>query len=94
MLRLPPAAGPITASLFEHLGGAGGPIAAIPPEPDALGDRDLQLALYVANELHYGAVEGVDDGLEWDPKISALRTALGQGMVNRVLAECEQPAPV
>jgi hypothetical protein len=87
MLRPPPIAGPISASLIDYLG-AGPRIAGTDPGPDPIGDRDLQLALYVANELHYGGVEEVADELEWDPEVSALRNKLGKAMLDQLLAEC------
>jgi hypothetical protein len=40
-----------------------------------LGD-DLQLALYVAYELHYRGFAGVDPDREWDPAILTLRQAV------------------
>ena len=88
MLRLPPPIGPTTESLFEYLSGER--IDLPPPGPchDPLADRDLQLALYVANELHYGGVDGVDDELEWDPRVSGLRTALEEPMLAQLIAEC------
>jgi len=43
---------------------------------DALGDEDLQLALYLCYELHYRGLPGVDDGWEWDPALLALRREL------------------
>jgi hypothetical protein len=43
---------------------------------DPLGDDDFQLALYAAYELHYRGFDGVDDELEWDPRLLAWRRAL------------------
>jgi hypothetical protein len=40
---------------------------------DPIADDDLQLALYLCYELHYRGFEGVDDGLEWDPRSIAFR---------------------
>jgi Iron-containing redox enzyme len=87
MLRLPPAAGPISSSLFDYLRTATA-IEPLEPPPDPIADRDVQLALYVANELHYGGVEEVADELEWDPEVAALRAALGDAMLGQLLAEC------
>lgn len=39
----------------------------------ALQDHDLQLALYVAYELHYATIEGVDDRWEWSPSLLGFR---------------------
>jgi hypothetical protein len=94
MLRLPEPVGPITATLVDYLRGRSariGPHAAV---DDPLADRDLQLALYVASELHYAGVAGVDDELEWDPEVAGLRAALQRSMLERLREECEPVAPV
>ncbi|HVX33487.1 MAG TPA: iron-containing redox enzyme family protein [Solirubrobacterales bacterium] len=85
---LPEPVGPLTEVLFEALRGApdgaangaspdGGPLdpAAVAPA-DPLADLDLQLALYVAYELHYAGFEGVDERWEWAPSLLAFRAAL------------------
>lgn len=46
--------------------------------------HDLQLALYVLNELHYGGWTGVDDDLEWDPNVTSLRRALDSEFEQRL----------
>ena len=94
MLSLPPPIGPTTQSLFEYLSGARVDLPLPGPCHDPLADRDLQLALYVANELHYGGVDGVDDELEWDPWVSGLRTALEEPMLAQLLAECAPEARI
>jgi hypothetical protein len=43
---------------------------------DPVGDEDLQLALYLCYELHYGELAGVDPVWEWDPRLLASRAAL------------------
>ena len=43
---------------------------------DPLGDDDLHLAIYVAYELHYRGFVGVDDEIEWDPRVVAIRRVL------------------
>jgi hypothetical protein len=78
MPKLPAPRGPITAFLLEALQRA--PHALAPPErtppADALGDEDLQLALYLCYELHYRGLDGVDDRWEWEPSLLALRAGL------------------
>jgi hypothetical protein len=49
---------------------------AIVASADPLADLDLQLALYVAYELHYAGLDGVDEAWEWDPSLLAFRAAL------------------
>jgi hypothetical protein len=46
------------------------------PSVELLHDDDVQLALYLCYELHYGALDDVDDRWEWDPGLLAFRGAL------------------
>src|SRR3954468_19266776 len=94
MLSLPPPIGPCTEAMFQLLSGDQAAPPPPVPSPNPLGDRDLQLALYVANELHYGGVGGVDDDLEWHPEVCALRTALEEPMLDRLLVECGAEPPI
>jgi hypothetical protein len=48
----------------------------VEPSPELLADDDVQLALYLCYELHYGALEHVDDTWEWDPGLLAFRAVL------------------
>jgi hypothetical protein len=48
----------------------------LPDSEDPLVDEDLQLALYLAYELHYRGLPGVDDGWEWLPSLLAVRGLL------------------
>jgi Iron-containing redox enzyme len=50
----------------------GPPVAAADP----LSDDDLHLALFLCYELHYRALDGVDDSMEWDPALLSLRRGL------------------
>lgn len=45
---------------------------------DPIADDDLQLALYVAYELHYRGFAQVDEVREWDPSVFAFRAGLEQ----------------
>ncbi len=47
-----------------------------PAAQDVLTDDDLQLSLYLMYELHYGGLEDVDDGWEWDPGLITARAVL------------------
>ena len=51
---------------------------------DVLADEDLQLALWVAYELHYGGLDGVDDAWEWDPDLLRVRRALETRLEDRL----------
>ena len=71
---LPGARGPLSAAVLGRL--RGGSLADLDvAAADPWGD-DLQLALYLCYELHYRGFEGVDDDLEWDPALLALRVEL------------------
>ena len=77
--RLPPLPvdrGPLSAYVLARLAGrtvaVPGPVTSI----DALVDDDLQLALYLCYELHYGALADGGDALEWDPSLLELRAHL------------------
>lgn len=72
---LPTPRGPLSQWLIETISGAspGHPPAAQGSDP--YGD-DLQLALYVAYELHYRGFDGVDDDMEWDPAVLTQRAEL------------------
>lgn len=41
-----------------------------------LDDEDLQLALFLMYELHYGGIAGVSDDLEWEPDLLGFRREL------------------
>jgi hypothetical protein len=81
LTHLPEPVGPLTTALFAALredpaGGLGETPA--PSGVDPLADLDLQLALYVAYELHYAGFEGVDERWEWSPSLLAFRAELEQ----------------
>jgi len=74
---LPSPRGPLSGALLEALVGER-PTDRLPVPPadvDPYGD-DLQLALHLGYELHYRALPGVDDALEWDPDLLRLRSQL------------------
>ena len=72
------ARGPLSEALLAALHQAPGtPIAAPRVDPaDPLADDDFQLALYLAYELHYRGLPGVDDRWEWDPELLTFRAEL------------------
>ncbi|MYS20526.1 Iron-containing redox enzyme [Streptomyces sp. DvalAA-14] len=85
---LPPPRGPLSAGVAAvltapHLPppGVSGAAAA-----DPYGD-DLQLALYLLYELHYRGFDGVDDDLEWDPRLQPLRRALEERFLGALRAD-------
>lgn len=89
LIELPRPRGPLTEQLFEALQGpldsrleTPGPIDAVDP----IADDDLQLALYVAYELHYTAIDGVDEDWEWSPALVSFRAALERPFAEAVAA--------
>jgi Iron-containing redox enzyme len=78
-IALPAARGPLSQLLIESL--TRPPTNEIPPVDaieceDPIADEDLQLALYLCYELHYTAIEGVDEGWEWSPSLLRFRGRL------------------
>jgi hypothetical protein len=76
---LPRARGPVSGILLEVVRCAPGMPVELPvveATPALLADDDVQLALYLCYELHYGELEGVDDAWEWDPSLLAFRAVL------------------
>jgi hypothetical protein len=93
-VQLPPVRGPLSAELVSALGTD--PTALRRPEvavEDALRDDDLQLALWIAYELHYRGFDGVADGLEWCLPVIEYRSALEDTFV-AALRERVPVAPV
>jgi hypothetical protein len=85
---LPGPRGPVSEQLFDRLVREPhrfGDIAL--PDVDALGDDDLQLALYCCYELHYRGWPGVSDGWEWNPSLLVLRAELEDAYERRLHEE-------
>jgi hypothetical protein len=88
----PQARGPASAILLDVLRRPPGtpmPLP-VPRTADPLADDDLQLALYLCYELHYGALDGVDDRWEWDPGLLAFRAVLERAF-ERALRDAVRP---
>lgn len=89
LIELPPPRGPLTEQLFEALEGPPGGRLEEPERIDSvdpIADDDLQLALYVAYELHYTAIRGVEESWEWSPALLAFRGALERPFEEAVAA--------
>jgi hypothetical protein len=93
VIELPPPRGPLSEELFGALEGPPGRLADPGPveSADPLADEDLQLALYVAYELHYAEIAGVDERWEWDPSLIAFTAALERPF-DAAVAGLVQPA--
>ncbi|MFD3518400.1 iron-containing redox enzyme family protein [Streptomyces sp. NPDC058657] len=91
---LPQPRGALSAAVIDVLRGGGAPPAAdLVDRADPYGD-DLQLALYVCYELHYRGFAGVDDALEWDPELLALRRLLENRFLDALRADATRPRGV
>ena len=83
-MDLPGARGALSAAVISTLTSAGGTPAAavevaghaIRRSPDVLLDDDVQLALFVLDELFYRGFSDVADEWEWDPGVLAVRAVL------------------
>ncbi|MEV0601922.1 iron-containing redox enzyme family protein [Streptomyces sp. NPDC050315] len=85
--ELPRDRGPVSAAVIGALRGGGPPAAGdAAATADPYGE-DLQLALYVAYELHYRGFAGVDPGLEWDPDLLRLRAVLERRFLDALRAD-------
>jgi nucleotide-binding universal stress UspA family protein len=94
LIELPPPRGPLSEQLFEGLEGKPLTRLAAPgliDSDDPIADEDLQLALYVAYELHYSGIRGVDERWEWAPSLLSFRGALERPFEEAV-AELVAPA--
>lgn len=77
---VPPVRGPLSRALLAQLTRTPAHEGRWPQADvaslDPVGDEDLQLALYLCYELHYGGLAGVDPRWEWDPGLLAFRASL------------------
>lgn len=90
--RLPAARGPISSYLLERLRWAPHRLERRPaPAGDPLVDDDIQLALYVAYELHYRGFDSVADEWEWEPSLLALRAELEHRFLSALLDDVGGP---
>jgi hypothetical protein len=92
-MRVPAPRGPLTAALTEHLLGTGpAPIASITSE-DPRTDDDLQLALFICYELHYGGFVDVPDDFEWSGAVLGFRAALEAAFEEALRADVRVDPP-
>jgi hypothetical protein len=93
-MKLPAQRGPLSEALFDYLLGATSRPGRVTVAADPLLDDDLQLALFIAYELHYGGVEGVDDDLEWSPPLIAFTSRIERAMLDRLYEEVWEPQQI
>ena len=70
-----PVRGPLSAAASALLRGEPS-VTPVVDVADPLTDDDLQLALYLCYEMHFRSLDGVDDRVEWDPRLLAFRAEL------------------
>src|SRR3954453_19129009 len=96
-IELPPSRGPWSGELFSALRdrapGEDLHLDALPVPEDPLGDDDLQLALYVAYELHYSGGREAEERWEWSPSLLRFRAAAEELFGAAVDALVPEPAP-
>jgi hypothetical protein len=99
-MALPRPRGPVTEALIAQLTGpehapvGGLAVAAtegLAASDDLLLDDDLQLALFLMYELHYGGLEGVPDTWEWDPRLLAVRVPIEREFEDALRHAIAQP---
>ena len=72
---------PVTPGLADAVAEIAGAVE------DPLADDDLQLALYLAYELHYRSFASVHPGWEWSPTLLGMRAALEETFFGALEAE-------
>jgi hypothetical protein len=89
---LPPARGPLSGFLIEHLAR---PVHRLPvapaPTDDPLSGDDTQLFLYLCYELHYRGLAGVDEAWEWEPSLLRLRRSVESAFEAALLEQVGEP---
>lgn len=106
-MKPPQPRGPLGTLLADTLAAAPGRLDARPDDrlldaartavdacDDLLLDDDVQLALFVLYELHYGGIEGVDDAWEWHPDVLRARGLLEDALERTLRARVTVPADV
>ena len=93
-MKLPVPRGPISDGVVRYLRGDGAALGAVALPHDVLGDDDLQLALFIAHETHYGGFDEVGDEIEWQPALIEFRSELEQAMLARLIADLGAPVEI
>lgn len=94
---LPRPRGPVSAALIQALRRPPHDLPSPPADVfaavDPIRDEDLQLTLFLCYELHYRGWQGVDEGWEWQPSLTALR-ARAEAPFEQALRRLAGPLPV
>ncbi|GAA1594790.1 iron-containing redox enzyme family protein [Kribbella hippodromi] len=87
-MQLPPARGPLSTWLIERLTRTEAAAAGSIDSACAYADDDLQLALWIAYELHYRGFDDVDPEQQWNPDVIAFRSRLERPWIDWLAANC------
>ncbi len=99
-MATPSPRGPLSAALIrlmQHTRLAGldlveaAATGALARTTDVLDDDDIQLALFLLYELHYGGIEGVPDAWEWEPRLLKVRLELEHAFEHALRGTVPQP---
>ncbi|WP_131683022.1 iron-containing redox enzyme family protein [Pseudarthrobacter sp. YALA5] len=105
-MHIPEPRGPISAALLALLADqpaeVPGALTGLPElvtaklseTDDVIEDDDIQLALFCLYELHYGGLDGVDDGWEWHPGLIAVRRLLERPFERELRVAAASAVPV
>ncbi|MFF1819321.1 iron-containing redox enzyme family protein [Kribbella sp. NPDC058245] len=87
-MHVPPPRGPLSAWLADRLAGGDTEPIEVRSSATPWADEDLQLALWIAYELHYrGFDDAAVDG-QWDPEIVAFRAQLERPWTTWLAVNC------
>lgn len=92
-MDLPTPRGPLSEELFAQLR-AGDDFLPVLAVAATTTDEDRSIALWTLHQLHYRAIRGVPDELEWDPQLLGLRALLEADLEQRLRARFTPPAGV
>jgi len=94
-MKLPRPRGPLSAALINTLHGHAtlrlANVVTSAQPANALFDEDLQLALWVAFELHYQGFDGVLETWEWQPEVIAFRRRLEDVLLRALRSQVHVP---
>ncbi len=90
-MLLPKPRGLLSQTLFEALRCAPETPVSIAPDLQHESREDAAIALWACHELHYRGFDDVDDSLEWDPSVLALRVRLERDLEARLRSRYETP---
>ncbi|MEH3032804.1 MAG: iron-containing redox enzyme family protein [Aeromicrobium erythreum] len=83
-MRAPTPRGPLGETVHDYLTRPGLRALGLPDHWPVSTDEDRALALWTLYELSYRGFDDVDDALEWDPALLALRGRLEQDLERRL----------